>query len=155
MSNSMVRRERKNLGQSCFCRCKQPGSLVGHDIGRTSCVDICGADQGLDIARIECERSLKKATGPRHIIRGRSAICVKHALEIKIHRIWSWRLFRTSRFSRDQFGAQLIGKTGYDLVLHIEEVGQRLVEALGPKMIGSFSVYELDIYPQPISAPLY
>ena len=41
----------------------------------------------------------------------------------------------------------MIGEAGDDLVLHFEEIGQRLVEAVGPKVIAGLRVDELDIDP--------
>ena len=45
----------------------------------------------------------------------------------------------------DQLRPQLIGEAGDDLVLHFEEIGERLVEAVGPEMIAALRVDELDI----------
>ena len=47
----------------------------------------------------------------------------------------------------DQFRPQLIGEAGDDLVLHFEEIGGRLVEAVSPKVIAGLRVDKLDIDP--------
>ena len=39
---------------------------------------------------------------------------------------------RASCLHRDQLGSKLIGKTGTDLVLHVEEVGDLFVETFAP-----------------------
>ena len=62
--------------------------------------------------------------------------------------------FRAPRFGGDQFCAQFIGEPRDDLVLHVEEIGDGLVEALGPKMIAGLGIDELDIDPQAIAAAL-
>ena len=62
-----------------------------------------------------------------------------------------WCPFRAPRFCGDQLCPQLIGKPRYDLVLHIKEVGQGLVEPLGPEMRAGLGVDELDIDAQPIA----
>ena len=49
------------------------------------------------------------------------------------------------RLGRRQFRPQLVGEAGDDLVLHFEEIRQRLVEAFGPEMLAAFSVNELDV----------
>ena len=41
---------------------------------------------------------------------------------------------RPSRFDSDELRLKLICEPGHDLVLHLEQVGDRLVEALGPQM---------------------
>jgi len=46
----------------------------------------------------------------------------------------------------------LVGEAGDDLVLHIEEIGQRLVETLGPKVIAGLRVNELHVDAHPIAA---
>ena len=49
----------------------------------------------------------------------------------------------------------MICKARDDLVLHVEEVGYGLVEALGPEMIASLGVDELDIDPHAVAAALH
>ena len=53
-----------------------------------------------------------------------------HALKIEIHEIRVWRPLRASSLIGDQLGAQLAGQTGDDLVLQIEQIGERFVETL-------------------------
>ena len=64
-------------------------------------------------------------------------------------------LFRPPRLGDHKLCTQLIREPRDDLVLHVEEVGQRLVEALGPKMRAGFSVDELDIDPHAVTAALH
>ena len=47
-----------------------------------------------------------------------------------------------------------IGEPRDDLVLHVEEIGERLVEPLGPEVMTRFSVYELDIDAHAVAAAL-
>src|SRR5579872_7031307 len=65
------------------------------------------------------------------------------------------RPFRTPCLSRDQFSAELIGKTRDDLVLHVEEVGYRFFKSLRPDMIASFGIDKLDIDAHAIAAALH
>ena len=58
---------------------------------------------------------------------------------------------RPAALRRDQLDVDLTGQAGGDLVLHVEEVGALLVEALGPKMRAGLSVDELDIDAQPVT----
>ena len=48
-----------------------------------------------------------------------------------------------------------IGEAGDDLVLHVEKVGDGLVESLGPKMIARFGVDQLNVDPHPLAAALH
>ncbi len=50
---------------------------------------------------------------------------------------------------------QRIGEPRYDFVLHIEEVGDGLVEALGPQVIAGFGVDQLHVHPKPVAAALH
>jgi hypothetical protein len=59
--------------------------------------------------------------------------------------------FGAAGLSGDQLRAQLISEPRDDLVLRIEEVGDRLIETLGPEMGGSLRVDELDVDAQPIA----
>ena len=62
---------------------------------------------------------------------------------------------RTPRFGLDQLCAQLTGEARDNLVLHVEEIGHGLVEALGPKMIAGLGVDELHVHAHPIAAALH
>ena len=77
------------------------------------------------------------------------------ALKIQVHRIGMQRTFRSPRLSLDELGIQRIGEPRYDFVLHIEQIGDRFVEALGPKVIAGFGVDQLDVDPKPVAATLH
>jgi hypothetical protein len=62
---------------------------------------------------------------------------------------------RSPRFDINQLRVQRIGEPRYNLVLHIEEVGNWFVEALGPQMISSLDVDQLHIYPKPVATALH
>ena len=47
------------------------------------------------------------------------------------------------------------GKPRNDLVLHVEEIGQGLVEALGPEMIAGLGIDELDVDAHAVAAALH
>ena len=59
-------------------------------------------------------------------------------LKIEVHRVGVRGLFRASRLGGDEFGVQRARQARDDFVLHVEEIGQRLVEPLGPEMIAAF-----------------
>ena len=61
---------------------------------------------------------------------------------------------RAPRFGADQLRVKRIGEPRDDLVLHVEEIGERLVEPLGPEVMTRFSVYELDIDAHAVAAAL-
>ena len=48
-----------------------------------------------------------------------------------------------------------VGEPRYDFVLHIEEIGDRFVETLGPKMIAGFGIDQLHVHPKPIAIALH
>ena len=56
-------------------------------------------------------------------------------------------MLRAPRLGGRQFRPQLVGEAGDDLVLHVEEISQRLVEAVGPKVIAGLRVDELHVHP--------
>ena len=65
------------------------------------------------------------------------------------------RAFRSLCLDRDQLGIQRIDKPRYDFVLHIEEVGDRLVEALGPQMISGLGGDHLHVHSKAVAATLH
>ena len=66
-------------------------------------------------------------------------------LKIKVHRVGVWSLFRASRLGGGELGVQRVREAGDDFVLHVEEIGERLIEPLGPEMIAGFGVDQLDV----------
>ena len=75
-------------------------------------------------------------------------------LEIEVHRVGVRRLLRASRLGGDEFGVQRARQARDDLVLHVEQIGERLVEPLGPEMIAGLGVDELDVDAHAVSAAL-
>ena len=65
------------------------------------------------------------------------------------------RAFRSPGLSLNELGVQGIGEPGDDFVLHIEEIRDRLVEALGPEVIAAFGVGQLHIQPHPVAGSLH
>ena len=65
------------------------------------------------------------------------------------------RIFRSPSLGCHQPGIERVGEPRYNFVLHIEEVGNGLVEAVGPQMIAGFGVDQLYIDPEPVAAALY
>ena len=63
-------------------------------------------------------------------------------------------LFRASRLGGDELGVQRARQPRDDFVLHVEEIGEGLVEPLGPEMIARFRVDELHVDAHAVSAAL-
>jgi hypothetical protein len=75
-------------------------------------------------------------------------------LKIEIHRVGVSCLFRASRLGADELRVKRVGKPRDDFVLHVEEIGKRLVEAVRPKVTAALGVKELDIHSHSITAAL-
>jgi hypothetical protein len=71
-----------------------------------------------------------------------------------VHRVGRRDLLRAPRFRGDEFCVQRASQARDDFVLHVEEIGQGLVEPLGPEMIAGFGVDELHIEAHAASAAL-
>src|SRR5262245_34973046 len=56
---------------------------------------------------------------------------------------------------RNEFGVERVGEPRYDFVLHVEQVGNRLVETFGPEMVAGFGVNQLHAYAEAIAGTLY
>ena len=75
-------------------------------------------------------------------------------MKVEVHRVGVRGPFRASRLGRDELGVQRACQALDDFVLHVEEIGERLIEPLGPEMIARFSVDELDVDAHSASAAL-
>ena len=80
--------------------------------------------------------------------------CEPAKRQVERIKIGRFRQFRMPGFGLDEFRTELIGKTRDDFVLHIEEIGYRLVETFGPQMITGLGIDQLDIHAKPVSATL-
>ena len=111
-------------------------------------------DERVYVAGIGGERAIEKAACLRHILRGHTLIEPSQTLKIKVHRVRGRGLFRASRLSGDKLGHQRACQPRDNFVLHVEEVDDGLIEALGPEMIACLCAYELHIDAHAIAAAL-
>ena len=81
----------------------------------------------------------------RDIVRGPALVEPGQALKIEVYRVGVRRLLRASRFGRDELRVERARQPRDDFVLHVEEIGQGLVETLGPQVIAAFRVDQLHI----------
>ena len=112
------------------------------------------SNERVDIVGIGGERAIEKAARLRNIVRGQTLIEPSQALKIEVHRVGVRGLFRASRLGGDEFGVERARQARDDFVLHVEEIGERLVEPLGPEMIAGFGVDELHVDAHAVSAAL-
>ena len=106
------------------------------------------AEQRVDVARIERQGAFKKAAPMVHVLEIISPVEPFHTLQrIKVRRVRIRSLFRPRRASAE-INSDLVvaGEAGDDLVLHFEEISQRFVEAVGPKVIAGLCVHELHVH---------
>ena len=112
------------------------------------------SDERVDIVGIGRERAIEKAARLRDIVGGQTLIEPSQTLKIEVHRVGGRGPFRASRLGGDELGVQRARQARDDFVLHVEEIGERLVEPLGPEMIAGFGVDELDVDAHAVSAAL-
>ena len=138
MATRMVRDRRQGFGQLRFGR-REGRHGIGH---KEKCaLDHVGArrsNERVDIAGIGGERAIEKAARLRQIVGGPTLVEPSHTLKIEVHRVGVRRLFRASRLGGDELGVERARQPRDDFVLHVEEIGERLVEPLGPEMIAAF-----------------
>ena len=76
-------------------------------------------------------------------------------LKNKVHRIGVAGAFSARRASAATSSAlQRVGQPRDDFVLHVEEIGERLVEPLGPEMIAVLGVDQLHVDAHAVAAAL-
>ena len=66
-------------------------------------------------------------------------------MKIEVHQIGIEDPFGAPRLGSHELGVQRVGESPNDFVLHVEEVGDGLVEPFGPEMTASLRVDELHI----------
>ena len=82
-------------------------------------------------------------------------LCLKsHTLKIEVHRIRIGRQFGAPRFGGDKLRVERARQARDDFVLHVKEIGERLVEPLGPEVTASLRVNELHVDAHAVSAAL-
>ena len=154
MAERMVRDRGQGFGQLRFGR-REGRHGIGHkEICALAHVRARRSNESVDIVGIGGERAIEKAVRLSDIVRGYTLIEPSQPLKIEVHRIGVRGLFRPSRFGGDELGVERAGQTRDDFVLHVEEIGQRLVEPLGPEMIARFGVDELHVDAHAVSAAL-
>ncbi len=111
-------------------------------------------NQRVEIVGIERESAFEEAARPRKVVGSQSLIEPGHALKIEVHRVGVRSLFRASRLGGDELGVERVREPRDDFVLHVEEIGERLVEPFGPEVTAGLGVDELDVDAHAVSAAL-
>jgi hypothetical protein len=131
----VIRRNRQDLLEDGLGR-REPGRPV---LDRQKCRDrrLYGAqaDPRLDNSGVERQRAFEEALPLPQGVGRRGSVEAGHALKIEVHRVGIRHLFRASRLGGDELGVQRACQARDDFILHVEEIGQRLIEPLGSKVI--------------------
>ena len=112
------------------------------------------ADRRKHVGGIERRRPLEQAARLREIVRRDALVPPGPALKAEVHRIGVRLSLRAAGLGGQELCAERIGEPRDDFVLHVEEIGHRLVETLRPKMFAALGVDELDIDAHPGAGPL-
>ena len=64
-------------------------------------------------------------------------------------------MLRSPCLGGTEFGIERVGEPRYDFILHVEEVGNRLVEAFGPEVVACFGVNQLHVHAEAVAASLH
>jgi hypothetical protein len=145
MAKRVVRDRRQGLGQFCFGRRVSRQGIAYKQKCALPHVRARQSNERVDILGIGGERAIEKAARLRHIARGWTFIKTSQTLKIEVHRVGGRGLFCAPRLDGDEFGVQRARQARDNLVLHVEKIGERLVEPLGPEVIAGLGVDELDI----------
>ena len=130
MAARMVRHRGQGFGQLRFRRSEGCHGIGHKGICALESVHACRTNKRVDIVGIDGERAIEKASRLRDTVRGAALIEPSQTLKIEIHRVGGRRLFRASRLGGGELGLQRASQARDDFVLHVEEIGKRLVEPL-------------------------
>ena len=111
-------------------------------------------DERIDIVGIGGERAIEKAARLRDVLGAHTLVEPSHALKIEVHRIRVRRSVPRAAPRRRPAAFSALGEARDDLVLHVEKIGDRLVEPLGPEMMPALGVDELHVDAHAVSAAL-
>ena len=112
-------------------------------------------DQRVDIVRIEIESAVEVRARFVEKIGGYAFVEMRKPEKIVIHRIRVRRALRAPRLCDGKFLPEPVGEAGYDLVLHVEEISDWLVEALGPEVRAGLGFDQLHVDAHPVSRALH
>ena len=102
-------------------------------------------NERVDIVGISGQRPIEEAARLREMVRDHTFIEPSHPLKIEVHRVGIRGLFGAPRLGSEELAVQGARQARDDFVLHIEEIGQGLVEPFRPEMIPRSGVDELDV----------
>jgi hypothetical protein len=145
MAARMVRDRRQGSGQLSLGRRERRRAIVHKEMCAFNYVRCRRSNERVDIVGIGNERAIAKAARLRQIVRGSAFIVPSQPLKIKVHRVGGRRLFRASRLGGGELGVQRVCQARDDIILHVEEIGERLVEPLGPQVTAGFGIDELHV----------
>jgi hypothetical protein len=69
--------------------------------------------------------------------------------------ICRWRPFETRGLRLGELEVHRVRQTCDDLILHLQQIGARGVELVGPQVSAAFSVDELGVHPHTIAGGLH
>ena len=115
------------------------------------------ADQRLDIAIVKPERRVEQVTCLAVAAQRQGLVEDCPAAHGQVHGIHVVRplALRPAAFCGNELDAHGPGEARGDLVLHVEDVGARLVETLGPEVRAGFRVDELRVDADAVAAALH
>ena len=114
------------------------------------------ADQRFDVSRIKCQGALKETARFAKFSGDVTFVRRKPSPENKdpSNRAFSARSARRAS-AASKLRPKRVREARDDLVLHIEEIGDRLIEALGPEVVAGLGVDKLHVDAHPIAAALH
>ena len=142
------------LVRACLGGGKPRGSIVGKEIERDLYVHGGNADQRPHVGGIERRGPLEQAARRRKVVGGEALVQPGPALKAEVHRIGIRLSLRAPGLRGKELCAERVGEPRDDFVLHVEEVGDGLVEPFRPEMIAALGVDELDIDAHPAAGAL-
>ena len=130
-------------------------AVFGQPISDRGYIDPGATDQRVDIVRIEIESAVEVRARLVEELGGLTFVEERKPKEIVVHRIRVRGALGAARFGGGELLPEPIGEAGDDLVLHVEEIGDGLVEALGPEVRAGLGVDQLHVDAHAVSAALH
>ena len=142
-----LERQRLRLGEPLGIAIEQMHPSRDH-------VDEDEAEHGVDVVGIDCAGAFEAFARLRERLRIDALVDPVVPAKPVVEQVGTRRLLGPPGLDADDLRAELVGDARDDLVLHAEQLGDRLVEPVGPDMRAGLRLDQLHVDPHALAAAL-
>ena len=147
LTNEFIWRETTKRLQSMrvIAGVEQRSPVVGNEVWWRSQIGGGKARQRRNVVSVERQSLLEVVADPPHIFGCEPSVHIGLRPEEQVRGAGARRSLRLPRLRSDHLRGESVGQPRDNLVLHVEQVGQRLVKPLRTEMMARLGVDQLDV----------